>query len=108
MATPSPSEDSIALLHPSESEPEIVDAHEEEKPTISHALADEAVNEHEDKGFAQIEHGDLEVKNLGWNEESDNVPHPLVGGLTNEDLWILVRRFNKQVFYVRSIPDPPV
>ncbi|KAM0553947.1 hypothetical protein ACHAPJ_007019 [Fusarium lateritium] len=88
------------------SEPEIVEEHQEEAPTASHALAEEA-KDFEEKGAAQIEHGDVEVKNLGWNEEARRVP-PLVGGLKNEDLWTLVRRFDKQVFYVRSIEEPPL
>ena len=83
------------------SEPEIVEEHQEEAPTASHALAEEA-KDFEEKGAAQIEHGDVEVKNLGWNEEARHVP-PLVGGLKNEDPWTLVRRFDKQVFYVRRI-----
>ncbi|WKT45098.1 Protein of unknown function DUF3292 [Fusarium oxysporum f. sp. vasinfectum] len=59
------------------------------------------------KGAAQLEHGDVEVKNLGWNEPPRVVP-PLVGGLKNEDVWALIRRFDKQVFYVRSIKEPPL
>jgi hypothetical protein len=93
-----------------ESEPELVEAHEDEKPTASHELAEMAMSDdHEgDKGIAQIEHGDVEVRNLGWNEKPDAVAQTLVGGLSNEDLWALVRRFNKQVFCVRSIEEPPV
>jgi hypothetical protein len=52
-------------------------------PTESHAL-----------GAAQIAHGD-EIVDLGWNEPKELVAKPLVGGLGNEDLWLLVRRFNK-------------
>ncbi|WZH43993.1 uncharacterized protein QYS62_005007 [Fusarium acuminatum] len=88
------------------SEPEIVEQHQEEAPTVSHALAEES-KDFEEKGAAQIEHGDVEVKNLGWNEEARFVP-PLVGGLKNEDVWTLLRRFDKQIFYVRSIDEPPL
>jgi len=65
-------------------------------PTESHALALEAAKAPppEEKGAAQIEHGD-EVVDLGWNEPKELVAKPLVGGLGNEDLWLLVRRFNK-------------
>lgn len=62
-----------------------------EEPSLSHALA---VDEHEERGFAQQPHED-EVKDLGWNEEKENIESPLVGGMDNEDLWLLVRRFNK-------------
>jgi hypothetical protein len=88
------------------SEPEIVEEHQEEAPTVSHALAEESKN-FEEKGAAQLEHGDVEVKNLGWNESPLAVPH-LVGGLKNDDVWTLIRRFDKQVFYVKSIKEPPL
>ncbi|ORY17777.1 hypothetical protein BCR34DRAFT_610678 [Clohesyomyces aquaticus] len=72
-------------------------------PTVSHALA---MQEPEQKGAAQVEHGE-EVVNLGWNEPGDAVANPLVGGLANDDLWVLVRRFNKQMYHVKEIPNPP-
>ncbi len=73
-------------------EPEVVEAAPEEHPTESHKLANA---EHEDKGAAQIDHGQTEVKDLGWNEDAKDAPSPLVGGLRNDDLWTLIRRFNK-------------
>lgn len=70
-------------------------------PTDSHALANA---DHEEKGAAQInEHG--KVKNLGWNEHPKEVP-TLVGGLDNEDLWALIRRFNKQIYHVKATKAP--
>lgn len=65
-----------------------------DKPTESHALAVEAAKNPETPGAAQMAHGD-EVVDLGWNEPKEKVEEPLVGGLGNEDLWLLVRRFNK-------------
>ena len=61
-------------------------------PTDSHALANA---DHEEKGAAQEEHFETEVRDLGWNEHPKDVPMPLVGGLPNGELWLLVRRFNK-------------
>jgi len=75
-----------------EAKPLLVEAHEEEAPTLSHELANE---DHDEKGAAQIEHGSTEVRDLGWNDPS---PPVLVGGLPNEELWTLVRRFNKVCF----------
>jgi len=77
-------------------------------PTESHALALEAAKSAppEEKGAAQIAHGD-EVVDLGWNEPKELVAKPLVGGLGNEDLWLLVRRFNKQMYHVKEIPTAP-
>lgn len=62
-----------------------------EDPSLSHALATE---DHDDKGLAQQEHTE-EVLNLGWNQKKQEIAEPLVGGLDNEELWLLVRRFNK-------------
>ncbi|KAF2133223.1 hypothetical protein P153DRAFT_307813 [Dothidotthia symphoricarpi CBS 119687] len=77
-------------------------------PTDSHALALEAAMSAapEDKGTAQIAHNE-EVLNLGWNEPKEAVASPLVGGLSNEDLWLLVRRFNNQMYHVKEIPHAP-
>ncbi len=70
---------------------EVVDAVDEEHPTESHALANA---DHDEKGAAQHDHVANEVKNLGWNEKPQKIPQ-LVGGLPNEELWTLIRRFNK-------------
>ena len=75
-----------------EEEPEMVDAHEHAQPTQSHVLANA---DHEEKGAAQMEHNQTEVMDLGWNQEPHEMPKMLVGGLSNEELWTLIRRFNK-------------
>ncbi|CAG8951988.1 hypothetical protein HYFRA_00000723 [Hymenoscyphus fraxineus] len=85
-------------------EPEVVEAAPQEIPTESHELAKA---DHEEKGAAQIDHGQTEVRDLGWDSEAE-VPQPLVGGLPNEELWTLVRRFNKQMYHVKSLPEPPL
>lgn len=58
--------------------------------TDSHALA---AADHEEKGAAQEEHFETEVKDLGWGD--NKAGKPLVGGIENEELWMLVRRFDK-------------
>lgn len=73
-----------------------------EEPTASHALANA---DHEIKGVAQQNHGE-EVRDLGWNEPKSQIAAPLVGGLENEELWVLVRRFNKQMYHVKEFPHP--
>ncbi|KAF7192579.1 hypothetical protein HII31_06088 [Pseudocercospora fuligena] len=73
-----------------------------EKPTASHALA---MADHDEKGAAQETHDD-EVKDLGWTDHVDQIENPLVGGMHNEDLWVLVRRFNKQMYHVKEYPYP--
>ncbi|KAF2767602.1 hypothetical protein EJ03DRAFT_329075 [Teratosphaeria nubilosa] len=71
-----------------------------EEPSASHALA---VADHDEKGHAQTDH-DAEVKDLGWNEQADDIANPLVGGMKNSDLWVLIRRFNKQMYHVKEYP----
>ncbi|QSZ33151.1 hypothetical protein DSL72_002737 [Monilinia vaccinii-corymbosi] len=83
-----------------------VEAHEEDIPTDSHALAGA---DHDEKGAAQVNHGNVEVRDLGWRRHESHAVHtPLVGGLPNEELWTLVRRFNKQMYHVKSLPEPPL
>ncbi len=82
---------SVAVNAPKLDEPEIVEAAPEEHPTDSHELASA---DHEEKGAAQVDHGQTEVRDLGWNETPGEVPNPVVGGLPNEELWTLIRRFN--------------
>jgi hypothetical protein len=79
----------------------------ESAPTDSHALA---AADHDEKGIAQLHsqyNTEAEVKDLGWNERPEKIPSPLVGGLPNEELWMLVRRFNKQMYHVKAIEHHP-
>ncbi|KAK3386185.1 hypothetical protein B0H63DRAFT_415410 [Podospora didyma] len=73
------------------------------EPTLSHALATGAYDE---KGLAQQDH-EREVLDLGWNEEKHHIAAPLVGGMDNEELWLLIRRFNKQIYHLKATPFPP-
>lgn len=72
----------------------------QDDPSLSHALA---TDDHDEKGIAQMGH-EKEVRDLGWNEKKQNIAAPLVGGISNEELWLLVRRFNK----VRSRNRVPI
>ncbi|KAH7314114.1 hypothetical protein BKA65DRAFT_600161 [Rhexocercosporidium sp. MPI-PUGE-AT-0058] len=90
---------------PSFTEPKITEVAPEEHPTESHELANA---DHEEKGAAQINHGHTEVRDLGWNDHPSDVPAPLVGGLPNEELWTLIRRFNKQMYHVKALAEPPL
>jgi hypothetical protein len=70
----------------------------QETPTLSHTLATQAAHSPnevmEETGVAQQDHEE-EVVDLGWNEPASQIANPLIGGMKNEDLWLLVRRFNK-------------
>ncbi|GMF84831.1 unnamed protein product [Aspergillus oryzae] len=59
-------------------------------PTDSHALSQ---IDHDEKGLAQKAGDTDEVTDVGWGHS----PQGRIGaGLSNEDLWMLIRRFNKK------------
>lgn len=45
-----------------------------------------------------------ELQDLGWSEQPD-VPIPVLHGMKNESLWLLVRRFNKQTYRVKALEE---
>jgi Protein of unknown function (DUF3292) len=73
----------------------------EQKPSESHALATE---NHELKGAAQEAGSEAYITDLGWQANAEGVA-TLVGGLPNEELWTLVRRFNKVFIAGRFLRD---
>jgi hypothetical protein len=79
-----------AVMNPDAESPAVAHTIRDE-PTDSHALA---MAEPEEKGQAQQPH-EAEVKDLGWQEPVSKIANPLVGGLPNEELWVLIRRFDK-------------
>ncbi len=42
---------------------------------------------------------------LGWNDFDAKTPIPVLHGMRNDDLWLLVRRFNKQTYHVKRLYD---
>lgn len=66
-----------------------------EAPSESHVLA-QLDREDSEKGTAEQYHED-DVLDLGWNAHSDKIPPHLVARLANDDLWALIRRFNKVI-----------
>ncbi|KAH6623155.1 hypothetical protein F5144DRAFT_550738 [Chaetomium tenue] len=72
-------------------------------PTFSHALATET----RDNGNQKQHHPEKDVQDLGWNEPKQNIAAPLIAGMDNEELWLLIRRFNKQIYDVKATPYPP-
>jgi Protein of unknown function (DUF3292) len=63
----------------------------QEKITDSHALAQA---DHDIKGAAQIAGQSEDLTDLGWRASPKDID-TLVGKLPNEELWTLVRRFNR-------------
>ena len=73
----------------------------EQKPSESHALATE---NHELKGAAQEAGKEAHITDLGWQANVEGIA-TLVGGFPNEELWTLVRRFNKVLIADRFVRD---
>lgn len=63
-----------------------------EGPTESHVLSQV---EQDEKGLSQKAGDTAEITNIGWGESPDAIEEPLVAGISNEDLWMLIRRFDK-------------
>ncbi|CAG8156598.1 unnamed protein product [Penicillium salamii] len=74
-------------------------------PTDSHILSQV---DQDDKGLVQKAGETAEITNIGWGHPPDQIEEPLVAGLSNEDLWMLIRRFDKQVYRVKARPDAPL
>lgn len=62
-----------------------------QETSTSHVLA---TQDHAVKGAAQEAGKEAGITNLGWQKNAKGVD-TLVGGLDNDDLWMLIRRFNK-------------
>ena len=74
-----------------------------DKPTDSRALA-HASTEQEELGAVQQGHEEGEVRDMGWQTKRPD--DSLVGGLSNDDLWTLIRRFDKQMYHVKVTEGP--
>ena len=79
--------------------------HETRMPTASHELAN---TDPEESGVAQRMNEETEDKDLGWKEDAKAYSDTFLGGLSNDEVWTLIRRFNKQMFHLKSVPDRPV
>ncbi|KAL4763633.1 DUF3292 domain-containing protein [Aspergillus foveolatus] len=78
-------------------------------PTDSHILSQTKPEDNEAKGLAHRAGEDEpgQVSDIGWGL-SDTVQERVVPGLSNEDLFMLIRRFNKQIYNVKAVPDAPL
>jgi hypothetical protein len=71
----------------------------------SHDLAH---SNHEIKGEAQkqpIFESGTNSKDLGWHKDLPDMPEPLIGGVTNENLFAMIRRFNKVSTLLAPLTD---
>ncbi|KAJ5692847.1 hypothetical protein N7462_002270 [Penicillium macrosclerotiorum] len=76
-----------------------------EGPTDSHVLSQ---IEPERKGLSQQNDDTAETTDVGWSISPDEFEEQLISGLSNEDLWMLLRRFDKQVYNVKAVPEAPM
>ncbi|KAL4914551.1 hypothetical protein BDW62DRAFT_219957 [Aspergillus aurantiobrunneus] len=74
--------------------------------TDSHILS-QTVPEDEAKTLAHKAGETEEVSDIGWGQ-SDVIDERIVPDLSNQDLFLLIRRFNKQIYNVKAVPDPPL
>lgn len=64
----------------------------ENNPTESHALSKVKQDE---KGLVQKVGETKEISDIGWGQEPAEIEEQIVSGLSNEDLWMLLRRFDQ-------------
>jgi hypothetical protein len=91
--SPLTSHDSTAL-NPKDAITKIADLKKEIGASFTADSHDVAHQEHEDKGEAQ-QLPSAEVRDLGWHKKLPEMPGTLIGGVRNEDLFAMIRRFNK-------------
>ncbi|KAF5589340.1 hypothetical protein FPCIR_6786 [Fusarium pseudocircinatum] len=48
-----------------------------------------------------------EVQDVGWDDDHIRPEDFAIDGVKNEDIWLLVRRFNKRVFHLKHAPSHP-
>lgn len=65
---------------------------ENQGPTNSHAIS-QAVSDEE--GLVQKAGASQEVSDIGWEHGPGEIGEQIVPGLANDDLWMLLRRFDK-------------
>lgn len=81
---------------------------DDSEPTDSHAFANQTAVNAGRLGANRRGSDYKEVLDLGWNEDDKTRLPPIVQGIENEELWALLRRFNKQAFEVRTVKQPPL
>jgi hypothetical protein len=70
-----------------------------EGPTDSHILSQ---IEPDEKGASQLGGDSTEITDLGWAKPVEHIEERLIAGLSNENLWMLIRRFDKVRFKTKT------
>ncbi|KAK9489612.1 hypothetical protein V1508DRAFT_43129 [Lipomyces doorenjongii] len=68
---------------------------------------EQAFQRSEGKSGEGTKESESETKDLGWHQAAKEIHPSLVPDVPNELLWMLVRRFNKQIYNVRAIDTKP-
>ncbi|TFK84092.1 hypothetical protein K466DRAFT_497246 [Polyporus arcularius HHB13444] len=84
--------------------PQVEPAPEDIKNPVDLVARGHALPARASKTASQLE--DPSVKDLGWRADTVRAPS-LIKGMSNDDIFQLIRRFNKQIQHVREIPPPP-
>jgi hypothetical protein len=84
----------LTALNPKDAITKITDLKKEIGTSFTADSHDLAHQEYEDKGEAQ-QLPSAEVRDLGWHKKLPEMPGTLIGGVRNEDLFAMIRRFNK-------------
>ena len=87
----------------------IVAKYERDAPTVSHALAEESVMlepKHKHASDVVRKEDGTKVSDLAW-EDPHAAFQPQIMGMSHEEFWMLVRRFNYMVFRVNAIEFEP-
>ncbi|KAJ5946934.1 hypothetical protein N7454_003773 [Penicillium verhagenii] len=80
-------------------------SYEHEVPgDLNNELQDDSLIQTPESGPIQPIH-QRPLPNAQWKSASRTVEENLAKGLSNEDLWMLVRRFDKQIYHVRAVQD---
>ncbi|KAG7139347.1 hypothetical protein HYQ45_003653 [Verticillium longisporum] len=74
-----------------------------ETQTYSHSLAKADVL----AVTAAAPSDDGSVLDLGWNQKPEHDAKPWIKGMHNEDVWVLVRRLNKEVYELKKTDHVP-
>jgi hypothetical protein len=47
------------------------------------------------------------IEDVGWHDDPEHM-RPLIDGISNDDVFTLIRRLNKVVWYLKDTPSVPV
>ncbi|KAL2870158.1 DUF3292 domain-containing protein [Aspergillus lucknowensis] len=77
-----------------------------QEPTDSHAIS-QVKPEEGPRGLVHKAGESEGISDIGWGK-SDIIEERIIPGISNEDLFLLIRRFNKQIYNVKAVPDAPL